>query len=158
MVASAAWALRHLSYLAPGLVLPPTMKRVYVVPVFCLPLFTSSIFLPLSLSLSHIHTLTFFFDLLLANIVVDAALSNITPVPARYPALETVTETHQAYAALSTLAAVARPLLWAENYTGGAKHLVPLLQLTLPGIDPNDGNKTQVRLCVLVCLTLPPSP
>ena len=61
MVASAAWALRHLSYLAPGLVLPPTMKRVYVVPVFCLPLFTSSIFLPLSLSLSHIHTLTFFF-------------------------------------------------------------------------------------------------
>lgn len=123
-------------------------------------LFTFVHFLDISsaLSLTHIHTLTFFFDLLLANIVVDAALSNITPVPARYPALETVTETHQAYAALSTLAAVARPLLWAENYTGGAKHLVPLLQLTLPGIDPNDGNKTQVRLCVLVCLTLPPSP
>eukprot|EP00038_Savillea_parva_P004886 m.144688 g.144688 ORF g.144688 m.144688 type:complete len:1888 (+) comp11603_c0_seq2:145-5808(+) len=97
MVASAAWALRHLSYLAPELVLPGAMKRIY-------------------------------------------------------PALETVTETHQAFAALSTLAAVARPLLWAENFTGGAKHLVPLLQLTLPGIDPNDGNKTQVTLQFLMVL------
>mmetsp|Transcript_5329 Transcript_5329/g.16136 ORF Transcript_5329/g.16136 Transcript_5329/m.16136 type:complete len:1865 (+) Transcript_5329:117-5711(+) len=95
MVASAAWALRHLSYLAPHLVLPPMMKRMY-------------------------------------------------------PALETVTETHQAFAALSTLAAVARPLLWAENFAGGAKHLVPLLQLSLPGIDPNDGNKTQVTLQFLM--------
>lgn len=89
MVASAAWALRHLSYLAPDLVLPGMMKRIY-------------------------------------------------------PALQTVTETHQAFAALSTLAAVARPLLWAENFAGGAKHLVPLLQYSLPGIDPNDSHKTQV--------------
>jgi proteasome activator subunit 4 len=95
MVTTAAWALRHLAYLAPAEILPPLMERVY-------------------------------------------------------PALETLTETHQTFAALSALAAVVRPLLWTEHYPQGLKHLVPLLQLTLPGIDPNDATKTQVTLQFLM--------
>ena len=48
-----------------------------------------------------------------------------------YPALQTLTETHQTFAALSALAAVVRPLLWTEHYNEGLPHLVPLLQLTV---------------------------
>eukprot|EP00040_Diaphanoeca_grandis_P028219 m.163095 g.163095 ORF g.163095 m.163095 type:complete len:1879 (-) comp31279_c0_seq2:255-5891(-) len=95
MVSLAAWALRHLSYLAPSEILPALMDRVY-------------------------------------------------------PALQTLTETHQCYAALCALSAVVRPLLWGEHFSGGLKHLIPLLQLTLPGIDPNDANKTQVTLQFLL--------
>lgn len=42
--------------------------------------------------------------------------------------------------------AVSRPLFWKENYANGAQHLAPLLQLTIPGIDPNDFMKTQATL------------
>jgi hypothetical protein len=37
---------------------------------------------------------------------------------------------------------IARPLLWRKHYPDGAQHLVSLLQLSLPGIDPNDPIKT----------------
>lgn len=37
---------------------------------------------------------------------------------------------------------IARPLLWRKHYPEGALHLAPLLQLSLPGIDPNDPIKT----------------
>jgi hypothetical protein len=59
-----------------------------------------------------------------------------------YFALQTVTATHQTSLALSTLGVVAHPLFSRTIYPAGARHLVPFLQLALPGIDSNDNAKT----------------
>eukprot|EP00123_Amoebidium_parasiticum_P018360 comp24178_c0_seq1/m.44254 comp24178_c0_seq1/g.44254 ORF comp24178_c0_seq1/g.44254 comp24178_c0_seq1/m.44254 type:complete len:1821 (-) comp24178_c0_seq1:643-6105(-) len=75
-----------------------------------------------------------------------------------YPALETLTETHQTVSALGCLAFVARPLLWRALYPDGALHLADLLTLSLPGIDPNDPLKTEATLkfycAVLTCVPM----
>ena len=60
--------------------------------------------------------------------------------------LQTLTETHQTVAAISVLVTVTRPLLTRSIFPAGGQHLVPLLNLTLPGIDPNDGIKTCATL------------
>lgn len=59
-----------------------------------------------------------------------------------YPSLETLTETHRTSSALSILADIALPLFSRDHYPAGGKHLVPLLQLAIPGIDMNDPHKT----------------
>eukprot|EP01134_Creolimax_fragrantissima_P007713 CFRG7713T1 len=75
-----------------------------------------------------------------------------------YPALETLTETHQTLAVLGCLSFVARPLLSMDNYPEGAAHLSTLLMLSLPGIDPNDPIKTETTLkfycSVLACVRI----
>lgn len=92
MVTSAAWAMRHLAYICPELILPPLIERVF-------------------------------------------------------PALETLTETHQTVSSISALTSVARPLFSHDlGFPSGAKHLLALLNLTLPGIDPNDASKTAITL------------
>lgn len=63
-----------------------------------------------------------------------------------YPSLETLTETHRTSSALSILADVALPLFSRDHYPAGGKHLLPLLQLTIPGIDLNDPIKTIASL------------
>ena len=52
-----------------------------------------------------------------------------------YSGLEVVNETHRTTAALSMLSSVALPLVSQQIWRGGQKHLVPLLELCLPGID-----------------------
>jgi proteasome activator subunit 4 len=52
-----------------------------------------------------------------------------------YGGLEVVNETHRTTAVLSTLSLVARPLVSEEIWLGGQKHVVPLLEMALPGID-----------------------
>lgn len=52
-----------------------------------------------------------------------------------YGGLEVVNETHRTTAVLSTLASITRPLLTEKIWLGGQKHLLPLLELCLPGID-----------------------
>ncbi|TFK23084.1 ARM repeat-containing protein [Coprinopsis marcescibilis] len=59
-----------------------------------------------------------------------------------YGGLEVVNETHRTTGVLSTLAGVARPLVTESIWLGGQKHLVPLLELCIPGIDLNDPTKT----------------
>ena len=49
--------------------------------------------------------------------------------------LEVVNETHRTTAVLSMLSSVALPLVSERIWLGGQKHLVPLLELCLPGID-----------------------
>lgn len=75
-----------------------------------------------------------------------------------YPALETVTEAHQVAAAIYCLAAVTRPLVWHRRYAAGAQHLMPLLHMTLPGIDVNDTLKSEATAfflsCVAICVPL----
>lgn len=80
-----------------------------------------------------------------------------------YPALETLLEvssslvafyfrssshemrrsqTHRTTAVITALSTVSSPLISRANYPAGAKHLVPLLELCLPGLDVNDPIKT----------------
>lgn len=52
-----------------------------------------------------------------------------------YGGLEIVNETHRTTAVLSTLSGIARPLVTEQIWLGGQKHVVPLLELCIPGID-----------------------
>lgn len=63
-----------------------------------------------------------------------------------YGGLEAVNETHRTTAVLNVLSAVARPLVTEKIWFGGQKHLLPLLELCIPGIDLV---RTRFLLCFL---------
>ncbi|KAI8606761.1 hypothetical protein EDD21DRAFT_297702 [Dissophora ornata] len=63
-----------------------------------------------------------------------------------YPSLESLTETHRTTSVISALSSLAIPLLNREHYPQGGKHLLPLLHLTVPGVDLNDPVKTWYTL------------
>ena len=64
-----------------------------------------------------------------------------------YVALATLTEPHQLTATLNCVTSVARALVRPdESYPAGRHHVLPLLQLVLPGIDPNDFRKALVSV------------
>ena len=82
---------------------------------------------------------------------------NMTQCVARcrrtYPALETLTEPHRLIACLHCLAAVARPMLSNHRwFPEGRSHLLPILNLCLPGIDSNDMKKTMATFQIMSCL------
>jgi proteasome activator subunit 4 len=52
-----------------------------------------------------------------------------------YDGLEGVNETHRTTAVLGMLSGITRPLVSEAVWLGGQKHLVPLLELCVPGID-----------------------
>jgi proteasome activator subunit 4 len=52
-----------------------------------------------------------------------------------YGGLEVVNETHRTTAVLSALSLVALPLVSESVWLGGQKHVVPLLEMAIPGID-----------------------
>ena len=52
-----------------------------------------------------------------------------------YSGLESINETHRTTAVLSTLSGIALPLVSEKIWLGGQRHLLPLLELCLPGID-----------------------
>ncbi|KAI0639143.1 hypothetical protein C8Q77DRAFT_1152142 [Trametes polyzona] len=58
------------------------------------------------------------------------------------PALEALVETHRTTAVIKALGAVAPAMVCRHVYYPGAKHLIPILELLLPGIDLNDPPKT----------------
>ncbi|RPD81724.1 hypothetical protein L226DRAFT_527984 [Lentinus tigrinus ALCF2SS1-7] len=58
------------------------------------------------------------------------------------PALEALVETHRTTAVIKALGAVAPAMVCRDIYYHGAKHLFPILELLLPGIDLNDPPKT----------------
>ncbi|KAG1757297.1 hypothetical protein EDB19DRAFT_1924203 [Suillus lakei] len=64
-----------------------------------------------------------------------------------YGGLEVVNETHRTTAVLKMLSGISLPLVSEIIWRPGQKHLLPLLELCLPGIDLNDPNKT-------ICATL----
>ena len=59
-----------------------------------------------------------------------------------YSGLETINETHRTTAVMNALSGISIPLVNGNMWTGGQKHVVPLLELCLPGIDLNDPMKT----------------
>ena len=52
-----------------------------------------------------------------------------------YSGLEVVNETHRTTAVLNSLACLALPLVSEKVWLGGQKHILPLLELAIPGID-----------------------
>lgn len=64
-----------------------------------------------------------------------------------YPAMETLIEPHRLIACMICIVSVVRPMLAStKHYPEGQSHVLPLLNLALPGIDPNDFRKTLVTL------------
>jgi len=62
-----------------------------------------------------------------------------------YPSLETLTEPHRLLACLQCTVSVARSMLASSRwYPEGRLHVFPLMNLSLPGIDPNDIKKSLV--------------
>ncbi|XP_029642324.1 proteasome activator complex subunit 4 [Octopus sinensis] len=62
-----------------------------------------------------------------------------------YPAMETLTEPHRLIACMTCIVGVCRPMLQSTKwYPEGRLHVLPLLNLSLPGIDPNDVKKSLV--------------
>ncbi|KAF8682453.1 hypothetical protein RHS04_02581 [Rhizoctonia solani] len=66
-----------------------------------------------------------------------------------YSGLESVNETHRTTVVMNSLTGIALPLASSNHWLGGQKHIVPLLELAIPGIDLNDPGKT-VCACMLI--------
>lgn len=52
-----------------------------------------------------------------------------------YGGLEVVNETHRTTAVLNMLSGVPLPLVSESTWFGGQRHVIPLLELCIPGID-----------------------
>ena len=89
------------------------------------------------LSMTFAHNILRLIALLEPNLVMPDIIERA------YGGLEVVNETHRTTAVLSTLSGVVLPLVSEKVWLGGQKHILPLLELSIPGID-------------LVCF-LPPS-
>ncbi|XP_032233646.1 proteasome activator complex subunit 4 isoform X2 [Nematostella vectensis] len=73
-----------------------------------------------------------------------------------YVALDTLIEPHQLTATLNCVTSVARALVKPNgSFPAGKSHVLPLLQLVLPGIDPNDFRKAMATftfISTIICL------
>ncbi|KAJ3306661.1 hypothetical protein HDU76_004766, partial [Blyttiomyces sp. JEL0837] len=74
-----------------------------------------------------------------------------------YPALENLTQTHRTLSCLLNLGLTSFSFLDHDAYPLGATHLLPLLNLSLPGIDMNDPVKTNstLQFVSIVLMTVP---
>ncbi|EPQ60969.1 hypothetical protein GLOTRDRAFT_135553 [Gloeophyllum trabeum ATCC 11539] len=66
------------------------------------------------------------------------------------PSLESLVETQRTMAVIKALGAVAPAVVCRDVYYPGAKHLINILELLLPGIDLNDPSKTLCTTAFLV--------
>ncbi|KAJ4489583.1 hypothetical protein C8J55DRAFT_557490 [Lentinula edodes] len=66
------------------------------------------------------------------------------------PSLEALTETQRTIAVIKALGAVAPAIVCRDVYYPGAKYLIPILDLLIPGIDLNDPSKTLCTTAFLV--------
>ncbi|KAH7104159.1 hypothetical protein BKA62DRAFT_635182 [Auriculariales sp. MPI-PUGE-AT-0066] len=66
------------------------------------------------------------------------------------PSLEALTETHRTISVIKALGAVAVAIVSRQNYYAGAKYLLNILELLIPGIDLNDPSKTLCTTAFIV--------
>ncbi|EEB07537.1 hypothetical protein SJAG_02625 [Schizosaccharomyces japonicus yFS275] len=71
------------------------------------------------------------------DVIVPSMLKRI------YPALQSLLETHRTLVSLESLISLAQVIASTKRYQ---PHILPLLELILPGIDPNDCDKTKLAL------------
>lgn len=119
-----------------NIVLEPTFQAVY----------SRSGALDISIALQNLATLR-------PAIVIPPLLEKLRT------SLTSLTEPHRVTAAMSAVAAVARPMLRGADadYPEGPTHVVPFLMAVLPGLDPNDIKKTLVTLhFILIFSTMVP--
>ncbi|CAH2094496.1 unnamed protein product [Euphydryas editha] len=119
-----------------NIVLEPTFQAVY----------SRSGSLDISIALQNLATLR-------PAIVIPPLLEKLRT------SLTSLTEPHRVTAAMSAVAAVARPMLRGADadYPEGPTHVVPFLMAVLPGLDPNDIKKTLVTLhFILIFSTMVP--
>jgi len=107
--------------------LTPAIKRAFVLSVRTPALL--SMFSKDPISMTFAHNALKSIALLEPNLVMPDIIERA------YGGLEVVNETHRTTAVLSTLAGVAIPLVSEKIWLGGQKHVLPLLELSLPGID-----------------------
>ncbi|KAG0312267.1 hypothetical protein BGZ99_009606 [Dissophora globulifera] len=69
-----------------------------------------------------------------------------------YPSLESLTETHRTVSVISAMSSLSVPMLNRDHYPQGGKHLLPLLHLTVPGVDLNDPAKTWYTLLFITSM------
>ncbi|VDI21300.1 proteasome activator subunit 4 [Mytilus galloprovincialis] len=101
-------------------------------PVICVSMFSKYGSQDSAIALRHLSNLR-------PEIVVPDLLERM------YPAMENLTEPHRLIACMICIVAVARPMLQSPKfYPEGKSHVLPLLNLALPGIDPNDFKKCLV--------------
>ncbi|XP_034834096.1 proteasome activator complex subunit 4-like isoform X1 [Maniola hyperantus] len=107
------------------IVLEPTLQAVY----------SRSGSLDISVALQNLATLR-------PAIVIPPLIERLRT------SLTSLTEPHRVTAAMSAVAAVARPMIRGADadYPEGPTHVVPFLMAVLPGLDPNDIKKTLVTL------------
>ncbi|XP_039757771.1 proteasome activator complex subunit 4A-like isoform X2 [Pararge aegeria] len=107
------------------IVLEPTLQAVY----------SRNGSLDISLALQNLSTLR-------PAIVIPPLIERLRT------SLTSLTEPHRVTAAMTAVAAVARPMIQGANadYPEGPTHVVPFLMAVLPGLDPNDIKKTLVTL------------
>ena len=116
-------AIQHLAPLRPELVIPPLLDR----------------FLPYSYILSY---------------AVCTTLVCVCAPFRTYPALQNLTEPHRLIACLHCIVAAVRPMMRDTCcYPEGRKHIIPILNLCVPGIDPNDAKKTMVTSAYILTCT-----
>ncbi|PWN28316.1 hypothetical protein BDZ90DRAFT_250757 [Jaminaea rosea] len=114
--------------------LTPTMKREFVQSlrnVCLLTMFSKDMFAVVSCQKALKRMAYLEPDLILPAVLERA-----------YPGLQELEMTHRTTAIIASLSTLAIPLVSRQNFAAGGKHLVPLLQLCLPAIDPTDFAKT----------------
>ncbi|KAH9964279.1 hypothetical protein BC827DRAFT_1190239 [Russula dissimulans] len=114
--------------------LTPAIRRAFVLTLrtpALLAMFSKD---PISMGLSQsaLRSLAF----------LDPALVMPDLLERAYSGLEVVNETHRTTAVLSMVASVSLPLSSEKVWLGGQKHILPLLEMCIPGIDLNDPAKT----------------
>ncbi|THH18097.1 hypothetical protein EW146_g2829 [Bondarzewia mesenterica] len=119
--------------------LSPAIRRAFVMTLRSPALL--AMFSKDPLSMSHAQSSLRFLAMLEPGLVMPELLERA------YGGLEIVNETHRTTAVLSMLSGIALPLVSEKVWVGGQKHIVPLLELCIPGIDLNDPIKT-------VCTTM----
>ncbi|GAA5990546.1 hypothetical protein JCM10908_003124 [Rhodotorula pacifica] len=114
--------------------LTPTIKREFVLTMRTVALLSMFSRDPITIANAQAALKTM--ALLEPDLIVPSVLERA------FPALETLTETHRTTACITALATISPSMISRKNYPAGAKHLIPLLELCLPGLDVNDPIKT----------------
>ena len=114
--------------------LTPTIKREFVLTMRTVALLSMFSRDPITIANAQAALKTM--ALLEPDLIVPSVLERA------FPALETLTETHRTTACITALATISPAMISRTNYPPGAKHLISLLELCLPGLDVNDPIKT----------------
>ncbi|EPQ28803.1 uncharacterized protein PFL1_03606 [Pseudozyma flocculosa PF-1] len=125
--------------------LTPQIKRelVSILRTVCL----LSMFSRDPFTMSYAHASLKWLTILEPELVVPAVLER------SFDSLQALETTHRTNAIITALSQLSPVLVSRELYRAGGKHLTPLLQLCIPGIDLNDPGKT-IGTCLFVTLSV----